>query len=185
GGIERGYALGRWLAQDPIGGRLSLQAMLDADPHAELPLVLVGERHPLRETLTEAEEVMPTWVDAPGGGWVLVDGVRTGAVPSNQPYVLQGLKPDGRATGARLVERTRQEGANEGHPGAPRTALRLTGLGLGVASAALYGAAWASHGSYEDAVLARDNPRIGEAHSWTNALSIGSVAALGAGTSIV
>lgn len=179
--VHRAYALQHWLQGDQTGARLELQAMLNADPHYQLPDLIVGERHPLRAVLTQAEEVVPTWTDAPGSGWVLVDGVKTGAVPREQPYLLQSLKADGKAGGARLVERSPQEGSGARGRVDKRAALRITGAGLGVAAIGLYGGAWASRGSYEDAVTARDNERIAHTYGATNGLSIGSVVALGLG----
>ncbi|MEQ1564433.1 MAG: hypothetical protein ABMA64_02260 [Myxococcota bacterium] len=184
--IHRGFALQRWLEGDPEASTNALGAMLHADPYATLPNLVVGDRHPLRIALLDAEEVVPSWTDAPGGGWVLVDGLRSGAVPVGQPYVLQPLKDDGRAGGARLVDRPTSEPARGGSTGSgKRTRLRLIGAGLGVVSATLYSSAWVSRGAYFDAVEAGDNFRISRSYGNTNGLAIGSVAALGLGTGAV
>lgn len=181
--VHRARALDAWLAADPDGALGSLRGMLHADPRAVLTPPVIPERHELRDLLVTAEESPPSWTEAPGGGWVLVDGLRTGAIPVGQPYVLQPLKSDGQFLGARIVDRPAAAGTGRAAPGATRgrAALRWTGIGLGVVSAGLYGAAWMSNAAYQDAVLAADNPRIGAYHTTTNALSIGSVASLSIG----
>jgi hypothetical protein len=185
--VHRAYALQHWLENDSAGARVALEAMLNADPKATLPVLIVGERHPLRGVLVAAEEVTPSWVEAPGSGWVLVDGLRTGAAPRQQPYVFQPLKEDGRALGARLVDHPSGEG---GGPSVPRLGggsgnkalLRWTGVGLGVVSASLYGGAWATRGAYFDAVGTGTNDDIGRLHATTNGLAIGSLVTFGLGT---
>jgi hypothetical protein len=152
----------------------------------------VPSEHSLQGLLRLAEESPLSWTRAPASGWVLVDGVRTGAVPIGQPYVLQTIKGDGKAGGARLV-RSLTEGPGGSHGGSsgssgganPKRVLRWTGVGLGVLSAALYGGAWAANRSYHQAVVAEDNARIGATHMTTNVLSVGSVAGASLGVGAV
>jgi hypothetical protein len=187
--VHRAHALGAWLNADQPGAVGSLRAMLHANPRQDLGLEVVPREHALNGLLLLAEESPLSWTRAPASGWVLVDGVRTGAVPVGQPYVLQTIKGDGKAGGARLV-RSATEGSSGSSLGSsgggnPRRVLRWTGVGLGVVSAALYGGAWASNRSYYRAVAAEDNARIGATHMTTNLLSVGSVAGASLGVGAV
>lgn len=101
--VHRALALEASLAGDAEAVAEALRAMLHADPLAALPSPLVPDRHPLRAALVQAEERTTTFVEGPGKGWLVVDGIRTGAVPVGQPYVLQRTKPGDRTLGARLV----------------------------------------------------------------------------------
>lgn len=179
--IHRARALSAWLVTDSDEALGSLRAMIHADPRFGLPSALPIQ-HPLRRLLIDAEETEMAWAPAPSPGWVLVDGLRTGAVPIGQPYVTQRLKDDGQAQKARIVDQ-RPLGSATAAPrrGSGRRALRWTGVGLGVLSAGLYGTAWASNNAYHEAVVSEDNARIGYFHSSTNLLSVGSVAAVGLG----
>ena len=90
----------------------SLRAMLHADPLAVLPTDFVPMGHPVRYAMIQAEETALSFVEGPGSGWLLVDGLRTGAVPVGQPYVLQRTRSDGRTLGAKLVESAGQGAPN-------------------------------------------------------------------------
>lgn len=100
--IHRARALGAWLVTDPEEALGSLRAMIHADPRFSLPDNLPIQ-HPLRRLLIDAQESQMAWSPAPSPGWVLVDGLRTGAVPMGQPYIAQRLKDDGQSQKARLV----------------------------------------------------------------------------------
>lgn len=182
-GVHRVRALEAWLADDRAAAVGSLRGMLHADPRADLPSGLVPPRHVLRELLIDAEETTVSSSDAKGHGWLLIDGVRSGAVPVGQPYVVQQLRDGDAAARARIVEGTPRRDGREA-AGHGRRALGWAGLGLGVASAGLYGGAWVSHGAYRSAVAIEDDARIGALHTSTNALSIGSVVAAGLGLGV-
>lgn len=179
--IHRARALGAWLVTDSEEALGSLRAMIHADPRFPLPPDLPAQ-HPLRRLLIDAQEAQSAWMPAPTPGWVLVDGLRTGAVPVGQPYVTQRLKDDGQAQKARIVDqRTADPSSPRGGRAPARRVLRWTSVGLGAISAGLYGSAWVTNSAYHDAVIRSDNPRIGSYHATTNALSLGSVAAVGLG----
>ena len=185
--IHRARALAAWVEGDEEAVVRWFRGMLHADPRTDLPARIVSERHKLRSLLTVAEERETLWSEGPGKTWLLVDGLRTGAVPTTQPYVVQPIRDDGQTLGARVIDRSRTEGkakrlGRKAGKRPERTVLRWAGIGLGVVSAGLYGGAWATHGAYDQAVIARDNDRIGSLHTTTNALSIGSVATIGLGT---
>lgn len=189
--IHRARALAAWLGGDEGQAVSWLRSMLHADPRTELSPEVVDARHRLRTLLLSAEEQAPRWTEGPGRNWLLVDGVRTGAVPVGQPYVVQPLKDDGEPQRARIVDRWRADSGrsrsvgtlppSSGSTSSTRKVMRWAGLGLGVVSAGLYGGAWATHGAYQGAVEARDDARIGRLHTTTNLLSVGSVAAVGLG----
>jgi hypothetical protein len=186
--VHRARALAAWLDDDESAAISALRGMLHADPRTELPESVVPSLHRLRRLLVEAEESPASWGEGRGTGWLLVDGLRTGAVPIGQPYVVQPLREDGIAQGAKVIERGgsdpkgRSSGGSDGSGSSPaQRTLRWTGLGLGIASVGLYGGAWATNGAYHRAVTARDDARIGSLHATTNGLSIGSVALLGLG----
>jgi hypothetical protein len=102
--LHRARALEASLAGDADMVDASLRAMVHAAPLMGIPAALVPARHPLRAALVRAEESLPTSTEGPAGGWLYVDGLRTGVVPVGQPYVLQRTKPDGRTLGAKLVD---------------------------------------------------------------------------------
>lgn len=174
--VHRTHALRAWLYADESSAVGSLRAMLHADPRATLPIELIPRAHGLQMLLMQAEEAPLQWSRAPSSGWVLVDGVRTGAVPVGQPYLLQPIKGDGRAGGAKLI-RSAEQGAVRTGSG-PKRAMFWTGASLSIVSAGLYGGAWAANRGYHRAVLAEDNDRIGSLHTTTNLLSVGSLAAV-------
>lgn len=182
--VHRARALLAWTEQDPIGAKGSLRAMLHAEPFLALPPSLVPADHPLRGQLIQAEEALPLWTEAPGKGFVLVDGVRTGAIPVGQPYVLQKLGGDGSPRKAKLVEpteaATRRNGGSSAQHG-----MRGAGAALAVIGGGLYGGAWASNAAYHRAVDEGDDPRIQSLHGATNALSIGSAGALLGGAGLL
>lgn len=181
--VHRARALAAHLSGDAASLEVHLRAMLHAAPMGEVPADLVPPGHAVRTALVAAEEAPLSLVPAPKGSWLLVDGIRTRVVPQGQPYVLQRARLDGTTTGARLVEAS--AGSGGGAPAGGRVAVRWTGLGLGVVSAGLYGAAWAQRAAYDSAVAARDDPRIGRTYTATNALSVGAVAAAGLGSALV
>src|SRR5688500_13555248 len=102
--LHRARALQASLAGDADAVAASLRAMLHAAPLSTLPVSIVPARHPLHQALVQAEEATVTFTEGPGSGWLIVDGLRTGAVPVGQPYVIQRTKPDGRTLGAKLVD---------------------------------------------------------------------------------
>lgn len=187
--VHRAHAMRAFLDADEAAAIASLRAMLHADPRALLPREVVPDGHALEFLMLKAEESPTEWTRAPAGGWVLVDGIRTGAVPVGQPYLMQPIRGDGKAKGARLMRVIADGSAPlkmlRGGDSGPKRALRYTGVGLGVASAALYGGAWASNRAYHRAVVAEDNTRIGTLHGSTNLLSVTSVVAVGLGLGAV
>lgn len=180
--VHRARALAAFAAGDPGAARLSLRAMLHAEPFLTLPDTLVPADHPLRAELRLAEETLPRWTEAPGKDFLLVDGLRTGAIPVDQPYVAQKLSGDGVPKGAKVIE-AGDAGRSSGGGSGGRAGLRAAGAALGVLGGGLYGGAWASNAAYHRAVDdATDDARIGRLHGTTNALSIASTGALiGAG----
>ncbi len=171
--IHRASALTHWIEGDDLGSLRSLRAMRHADPTLGLPRL--GPEHPMRRQLVQAEEADAAWSPSGVKGLALVDGLRTGLVPVEQPYVLQLLDEDGSPLKPRIVERL----AAASEPSSPakpvaRT-LRWTGLGLGVGAAALYGSAWGTRAAYFRAVDDGNDDAIGSKHATTNGLAIGSV----------
>jgi hypothetical protein len=188
--VHRARALAAWIDGDEDQAVSWLRGMIHADPGIELPTGVVGDRHRLRVLLVAAQEHPIAWMEGPGKHWLLVDGLRTGAVPVGQPYVLQPVRDDGQPQRAKIVDRWRSDAGRPRAVGrtAPgsstssaQRAMRWTGLGLGAVSVGLYGGAWAANGAYQGAIEQRDDARIGRLHTTTNALSIGSVAAIGLG----
>lgn len=176
--LHRATALTRWLKDDRSGAELALRAMIHADPLLSLEPQLLPEEHPLHRVRISAEEAQVSW-SASIEEEALIDGVRTGAVPLGQPYVIQHLEDD-RITGGRWVQRSGGRGPRLPLPdhseSSPRArALWYSGLGLGVSGVVLYGGALGARASYNSAVEAGNDLLIGPRHTATNALSVGAV----------
>ncbi|MEZ4238275.1 MAG: hypothetical protein R3F59_19415 [Myxococcota bacterium] len=123
--IHRARALAAWLDGEEIDAVAWLRAMLHADPRTELAPDVVDPRHRLRTLLLWAEEEPNSWTEGAGHHWLLVDGVRTGAVPAGQPYVVQPLRDDGTAQHAKLVDRWKSRAA--AHPRGPASGASMSG----------------------------------------------------------
>ncbi|HHO51321.1 MAG TPA: hypothetical protein ENK18_10710 [Deltaproteobacteria bacterium] len=175
--LHRATALTRWLKADQGGAEQALRAMIHADPLLSLDPELLPATHPLHRLRILAEEARMSWSDAIAEE-ALIDGVRTGVVPIDRPYVIQHLKGD-TITGGRWVRRSDTSLPLPDHSeSSPRArALWYSGLGLGAGGAVMYGAALGARASYNQAVEAHNDLLIGPRHTVTNALSIGSVSA--------
>ena len=181
--IHRSTALARYLQGDQSGVDRSMRAMLHADPQLELPIDLVPVDHPLRAAKVRAEEVVPQWSPKLRQE-ALIDGVRSGAVPVDQHYVVQRLRNDAVSDGF-LVQRSnlfRSLGmgvrVRNRATGAPK-ALWWTGLGFGVAGVGLLGTAAGT------GIAAPSGPDGDNLRSVSTATAIGGAAALLTSTVLV
>ena len=182
--VHRATALSRYLLEDERGVQRSFRGMLHADPRVPLPLDLAAVDHAIQLDRMAAEETLPEWnpkLRKPS----LVDGVRTGAVPVDQHYVVQRTKGE-RVTRSRLhttmpLPKRIKVIMVDHHQSAPAPRrLWYVGLGSAATSVALYSGALVTRLQYNSAnQRPRDRDRAQRLFTTTNVLSVGAgVAAL-------
>ena len=181
--VHRATALSRWLLEDDRGVERSFRGMLHADPRLPLPVDLVPAEHPIQLDRMAAEEAVVSWhpsLNKPS----LVDGVRFGAVPVDQHYLVQRLKGDAVVrsklhTSLPLGKRIKVIMVDHHQSSRPARRLWYAGLGSAAVSLGLYSGAVVSRLRYNGANGGSDPDRADRLFRTTNALSIGaSVAAL-------
>lgn len=197
---HRVLALDAFLRDDGPDAVLAFHAALNTTPGYDLPTTIAPSGHPLRTQFEQAKLVAPGGtleLSSPEEGWLSVDGQRSQIAPAGRPFVLQRFDDDGHVIETVYVElgapmpeyptgQDNQGKVSSAGSGRKRSgALIGTGIALGVASAALYGAAFVTRADYDDAVDAGDVTAIEGAHTATNALVIGSIGALGVGATFV
>lgn len=196
---HRVRALAAFLSEDMPATILSFQAALAAMPGYELPPTVAPDGHPLREQFEQAGRMVATGgsidLPPPQAGWVTVDGMRTRIAPAARPFVFQRLDVAGAVVDTDYVEPgdplpTYASEAPAPLP-APGSGRKLqagwvaAGGALGLVAGGLYGGAFATRSSYEQAVEDGERARILSTHRATNTLVVASLGALGAGTGLV
>lgn len=196
-GYHRLQALSAFFSGDPSATQLHFQAVQGTQPGYELPVSIAPAEHPLRKDFEAAKQFATgdTFaLDEPYDGWLLLDGRRTVDAPSGRPFIFQRLDaigavgqtaylPVGSPVPGYRVKATAAPAptAIPAASGGGKGPLKIVGLGLGVAAAGLYGTAFASRGSYNQAVETGNQAKIDSAKGTTNALTLASIGALGAG----
>ena len=196
---HRVLALDAFLRDDGPNAVQEFHAALNTTPGYDLPASIAPSGHPLRTQFEQAKLMAPGGtldLAPPSEGWLLVDGQRTETAPAGRPFVFQRFDAAGSVVETLYVELgapmplypTEGGGniASEGKVKKKRSgALIGTGIALGVASAAMYGAAFITRADYDEAVQDGNVDTIEGAHTATNALVIGSIGALGVGATLV
>jgi hypothetical protein len=196
---HRVLALDAFLQDDASNTVQSFHAALNTTPGYDLPATIAPQGHPLRAQFEQAKLMAPGGtldLEPPSEGWLLVDGQRSTTAPAGRPFVFQRFDAEGSVVETLYVELgapmpvypTEGGGkiSSEGTVKKKRSgALIGTGIALGVASAAMYGAAFVTRSDYDDAVEDGNVDVIEGAHTATNALVIGSIGALGVGATLV
>ncbi|MCB9674006.1 MAG: hypothetical protein H6737_02760 [Alphaproteobacteria bacterium] len=152
--VLRAEALVDALENDWVEAEEGMRASVAAHPLLPLPPTLERDQR-LHLAWQRAQEASIGWTV--GEGMQLVNGT------------MMPLRPDTRVLGAK------------GGRGGARNGVRIVSLGLGVAAAGLYGAAWGSRFQYDRALDDGRNAEALKHYRSTNGLSIASVGALGAG----
>ncbi len=180
---HRMTAFERFLSDDAISARSSLQAARNVEPTYAFSDELLPSSVPLRQVWEELEPFEATSrVPEPRDGALVFDGTPGRLRPTEVPSLAQLTAADGTILQTLALQ-----------PGDPlpqyraipriRNRLLYTATGLGVAAGALYGAAWASRTSV---VNGSQNPNatlsdLESSQAQITGLFVGSVAA-GAGT---
>ncbi len=207
-GYHRMKALKAFVDGSPEDATLAFQAVYASQPGYTLPTEMAPIGHPLRAAFDAALELAEPGaflLPRPAAGWVSVDGRRTRTAPDGRPWLFQLFGDDSQVESVAWIPagdswpqydmtvRTPTV-TPQGPPAAvtspppeqPRdpiaAALRGSGIGLGVASLAAYGGAFAARNQYEGAIFKGDNDKIRNLHALTNGLTVGAIA--GAGVSI-
>ena len=196
---HRVLALDAFLRDDGSNTVQSFHAALNTTPGYDLPSTIAPQGHPLRDHFEQAKLMAPGGtldLALPSEGWLAVDGQRSETAPAGRPFVFQRFDDDGSVLETRYVELgapmpvyPTEGGGNVASEGTVKKkrsgALIGTGIALGVASAAMYGAAFVTRADYDEAVEDGNVDVIEGAHTATNALVIGSIGALGVGATLV
>ena len=192
--FHRLRAMVAFVDHDFVAVQAEFHAARRLEPGYVIPPSVAPSGHPLvslyEASLVAAEgDLQP--VQAPGGGWILVDGVRGAARPSRISVLVQGFDPDGRlAHSAWLPVAAPLPDWATPPPPVSRKGLHrglLTGTALALTtSAALYGAAFSTHESFwnlDDPVADAELRGVGErANTLTWASAGAGVVAVGLGT---
>lgn len=81
----------------PDAALVAFRAVLELDPSWQMPDALVPAGHPLRSQVEQARSLVPPssmQLPPPAEGWLVVDGKRTAAAPSDRPFLVQWLEGD-------------------------------------------------------------------------------------------
>lgn len=196
-GFHRIMALEAFLDRKEDDAVLDFVAVRATQPGYQLPESIAPQDHPLRQLFDQSAEFASggtfTLPPPAGGGWLDVDGSRAEAAPSNRPFVLQYLDGSGVPkvsgyvpVGGKVPEypvgnapKAKSEGGGGLSP------VGWAGIGAAAVGAGLYGAAFATHGSYDRAVESGDADQIRSLHGTTNALTVGGVGLLGGGATLL
>jgi hypothetical protein len=194
---HRVLGLDAFLRDDGPDAVLAFHAALNTTPGYDLPTTIAPAGHPLRTQFEQAKLAEPGGtleLATPQEGWLAVDGQRTQTAPAGRPFVFQRFDDAGNVVETLYVElgapipQYPVEGGGKvaSNGGKKRSGVLIgTGIALGVASAAMYGAAFVTRADYDDAVETGNVDTIEGAHTATNALVIGSIGALGLGATFV
>jgi hypothetical protein len=196
---HRVLGLDAFLRDDGPDAVLAFHAALNTTPGYDLPTTIAPAGHPLRTQFEQAKLVAPGGtfdLAPPQEGWLSVDGQRTETAPAGRPFVLQRLDDGGNVVetlyvelGAPIPQYPVAGGgkvASNGTGKKKRSGVLIgTGIALGVASAAMYGAAFVTRADYDQAVIDGNVDTIEGAHTATNGLVIGSIGALAVGATFV
>jgi hypothetical protein len=190
-GFHRVMALDAFLRSDEATAILDFAAMRATQPGYVLPDDVAPEGHPLRDTFQKSTEFSSTAtfpLPPIAEGWLNVDGQRSANAPSGRPFVVQWFDDSG---APKVTGHVPVGGKIPAWP-APVAAekkgvspLIWAGAATAVAGAGLYGAAFATHGSYADAVAGGDQAKIQSLHGTTNALTLAGIGLLAGGGAFV
>ena len=188
--LHRMRAFDAFVSDDLRDATLHFQAVQATQPGYELPEDLVPKGHPMQEVFAEAKEYAATGtldLSEPSKGWLTVDGQRTIIAPTSRPWVFQQFAEDGSVAQTRYMEvgAPLPEYKSRGHGGGAKTIVLVSGIGLAVAGAGLYGAAYASRLNYDKAVATGDKEAIEAGHGLTNGLALTSFGVGGVGLAMV
>ncbi len=196
-GYHRLNALSSFFADDSAATKLHFAAVQATQPGYVLSDAIAPEGHPLRENFEAARQFASNDTFAlkePAEGWLNVDGKRTMDAPSGRPFIFQRFEDSGSlaqtaylAVGRPVPAYPLKEAPAPvvvAPSGGAKTVLKVVGIGMGVASAGLYGTALATRGAYNSAVEEGNREKIDATHAAANALTIASIGSLGAGVGV-
>ena len=96
--VHRVEALSSFVGGNRSSTVLALQAVSVLQPGYRLPMSIAPENHPLRADWERAQELASGAsrdLSRPAEGWLLIDGVRTTALPLDRPSIYQHLDDQG------------------------------------------------------------------------------------------
>ncbi len=105
--VHRVEALASFVDGDRSRTVLGLQAVRELQPGYRLPPSIAPENHPLRADWERAQELASGAsrdLSRPAEGWLLIDGVRTTALPLDRPSIYQHLDDQGYVLSSRYLD---------------------------------------------------------------------------------
>lgn len=174
-----------FVLDDPGRTEQAFLAARRVTPTSRLPDTLIPSEHPVRQRYgalpLDALGEQP--VPPPKAGAILLDGAPGGARPTQAPVLFQLQDADARVTHTLYLWPDEPLPAYPRPRSAGKRALLWSGLGLGLAGAAAYGAAWGVRGAYFD--LPPGDPDREGLRTTTNALGWTGIGLGGVGATLL